>query len=61
MFISQEYENGHIPPSNQIKKIQHFYECVATLMSLQLQNLCLESVEDYSNFICDIGASVSIY
>ncbi|XP_014284130.1 dynein axonemal heavy chain 7 isoform X1 [Halyomorpha halys] len=53
----KEYGSGNIPSPNQKKAMHHFYECISTLMSYQLQMLCLDSVEDYTNFICDVGGT----
>lgn len=57
MIGLQGYTHGLVPESTQTKKIGHFYECVATLMSYQLQCLCLNSIEDFTSFIMDIGVS----
>ncbi|XP_069698472.1 dynein axonemal heavy chain 7 [Periplaneta americana] len=46
-----------VPSPELPKKMTRFYNCVATIMSYQLQSLCLNSISDYTNFICDVGYS----
>jgi hypothetical protein len=36
-----------------------FYNCVATIMTYQLQSLCLNSILDLTDFICDVGVRFS--
>jgi len=33
--------------------MEQFYSCVATIMTHQLQSLCLNSISDFTKFICD--------
>jgi len=33
--------------------MEEFYNCVATIMTHQLQSLCLNSISDFTKFICD--------
>lgn len=39
------------------KKLNKYYECLSTLMSLQLQTLCYKTITEYTNFICDVKVS----
>ncbi|XP_049773091.1 dynein axonemal heavy chain 7 [Schistocerca cancellata] len=43
-----------LPNPKHRKKMTSFYNCVSTLMSLQLQSLFLSSVNDYTELICDV-------
>ena len=39
-------------PSNQfMDKLESFFNCAATLMTKQLQTLCLESLKDYTDLL----------
>lgn len=37
------------------KMLKKFFNSLATLMTRQLQNLCVNSVKAYTNYICDVG------
>ncbi|XP_029708760.2 dynein axonemal heavy chain 7 [Aedes albopictus] len=37
------------------KMLKKFFNSLATLMTRQLQNLCVDSVKTYTNYICDVG------
>ncbi|XP_061774430.1 dynein axonemal heavy chain 7 [Nerophis ophidion] len=41
-----------IPTQKNMDKLQSFYNCAATLMATQLQDLVLDSMEDYTRLIC---------
>jgi len=40
-----------IPSITSVAQLQSFYNCVATLMTSQLQSLALESIQDYTQLI----------
>lgn len=40
-----------IPSNSSVARLQSFYNCLATLMSFQLQSLALESIQDYTHLI----------
>lgn len=42
---------------NKSNKLEHFYECTATLMTENLQTLGLNSLLDYKNLICNSQVS----
>lgn len=48
MIISQGGKHGLIPRIQEAVKLSHFYNCVATLMTEQLQNLTLDSLTRYT-------------
>lgn len=48
MIISQGGKHGLIPRIQEAVKLSHFYNCVATLMTEQLQNLTLDSLTHYT-------------
>ncbi|XP_061547478.1 dynein axonemal heavy chain 7 isoform X6 [Phycodurus eques] len=41
-----------VPTQSQMEKLQSFFNCTATLMGIQLQNLVLDSMSDYTRLIC---------
>ncbi|XP_053734095.1 dynein axonemal heavy chain 7 isoform X1 [Synchiropus splendidus] len=47
-----------VPPTSNMSKLQSFFNCAATLMTLQLQGLALESMRDYTNLISQDPNSV---
>lgn len=40
-----------IPSNSSVARLQSFYNCLATLMTYQLQSLALESIQDYTHLI----------
>jgi dynein heavy chain, axonemal len=46
-----------IPDATKPRLLKKFYNSVATLMTHQLQDLCIRSLHAYSDFICDIGVT----
>nr|XP_055071765.1 dynein axonemal heavy chain 7 [Misgurnus anguillicaudatus] len=48
-----------IPSNTNVAQLQSFYNCVATLMTSQLQSLVLESIQDYTNLITQDPLSVT--
>ncbi|XP_049583590.1 dynein axonemal heavy chain 7 [Syngnathus scovelli] len=46
-----------VPPQSHVDKLQSFFNCAATLMGIQLQNLVLDSMSDYTKLICPISES----
>lgn len=47
----QECRNKSVPASRDVAKLLSFFNCMAALMTAQLQNLALDSVKDYTNLI----------
>lgn len=40
-----------VPSNSSVARLRSFYNCVATLMTSQLQSLALESIQDYTHLI----------
>ncbi|KAM7380824.1 hypothetical protein PAMP_004096 [Pampus punctatissimus] len=59
------YYNGSrrklVPTTSNMTKLQLFYNCVATLMTSQLQNLALDSMKDYTHLISQDPQSERAY
>ncbi|XP_036230121.2 dynein axonemal heavy chain 7 isoform X1 [Bactrocera oleae] len=48
---------GLLPNVRRMKLLQRFYNCVAALMTQQLEDICIRSLTSYADFICDYGKS----
>jgi len=42
-----------IPQANADKQRRDFFECIATIMTTQMQQLCISSIHDFTEFLCD--------
>ena len=49
-----------LPDVRKLKLIQRFYNCVAALMTQQLEDMCIRSLKAFADFICDYGVSPSL-
>ena len=47
----QGNKRKQVPSHQNEEKLKSFFNCAATLMTEQLQNLCLHSIEDFANLI----------
>lgn len=47
----QGNKRKQVPTSQEQEKLESFFNCAATLMSQNLQNLTLDSIEDYTNLL----------
>ncbi|XP_034234713.1 dynein heavy chain 7, axonemal isoform X2 [Thrips palmi] len=56
-IYSQGYKKKLVPSTENKTANRNFFNCLATLMSYQLQCLGLSSLHDYMHFINDIGYS----
>ncbi|KAM7353017.1 dynein heavy chain at 36C isoform 1-T1 [Cochliomyia hominivorax] len=48
---------GLLPDIRKLRLIQRFYNCVAALMTQQLEDMCIRSLKTFADFICDYGKS----
>lgn len=46
---------GILPDVRKLRLIQRFYNCVAALMTQQLEDMCIRSLKTFADFICDYG------
>ncbi|CAH0689857.1 unnamed protein product [Chilo suppressalis] len=51
----QGNKKKQIPDSKQTAKMKRFYNCLACIMTYNLQTLCLKSMKDYTEYILDVG------
>ncbi|XP_024941329.1 dynein heavy chain 7, axonemal [Cephus cinctus] len=49
------YKKGLLPNDTNETKMRKFYNCLAIIMESHLQSLCLRSMEDYVDFLMDVG------
>lgn len=50
----QGNKKNKLPDPKKTKRMKAFYDSVATIMTYNLQTLCLKSLYDYINYIIDI-------
>uniref|UniRef100_A0A2A4JQR8 Dynein axonemal heavy chain 7 n=1 Tax=Heliothis virescens TaxID=7102 RepID=A0A2A4JQR8_HELVI len=46
-----------IPEPKQALKMKHFYNCLACIMTYNLQTLCLKSMQEFTEYVMDVGAN----
>ncbi|XP_072937032.1 dynein axonemal heavy chain 7 [Epargyreus clarus] len=44
-----------IPDPKQVSKMKHFYNCLACIMTYNLQTLCLKSMKEFTEYVMDVG------
>lgn len=57
----QGNERKQVPSNASITKLESFFTCAATLMTHQLQQLLLHSVEDFTDLIAQPAVSSLSY
>lgn len=53
----QASKKGNLPPVNN-PQYNRFFNCLAYVMENQLRDLCLRSMEDYIDYLMDVGVSI---
>jgi hypothetical protein len=51
----QGSKKKQIPDPKQALKMKRFYNCLACIMTYNLQTLCLKSMKDFTDYILDVG------
>lgn len=51
----QGNKKKQIPDPKQTSKMKHFYNCLACIMTYNLQTLCLKSMAEFTDYILDVG------
>lgn len=54
-IFMQGNKKGRLPDPAKKKVMESFYNCVANIMAYQLQTLCLNSLYEYTYYLCDYG------
>ncbi|XP_063744092.1 dynein axonemal heavy chain 7 [Eleginops maclovinus] len=57
----QGYMTKRVPATSNRPKLMSFYNCAATLMTMQLQSLAIDSIRDYTRLICQDPKSERAY
>ncbi|KAH8413286.1 hypothetical protein KR009_009673 [Drosophila setifemur] len=50
-------KRGQLPDIRRFKLVKRFFNCVAALMTQQLEDICIRSLKAYADFVCDYGHS----
>ncbi|EDW55574.1 GM17246 [Drosophila sechellia] len=50
-------KRGQLPDIRRFTLVKRFFNCVAALMTQQLEDICIRSLKEYADFICDYGHS----
>jgi len=53
-------KRGQLPDIRRFTLVKRFFNCVAALMTQQLEDICIRSLKDYADFICDYGVSTAM-
>ncbi|CAB3230574.1 unnamed protein product [Arctia plantaginis] len=53
----QGSKKKQIPDPKQVSKMKHFYNCLACIMTYNLQTLCLKSMKEFTDYIMDVGGN----
>ncbi|XP_045534007.1 dynein axonemal heavy chain 7 [Papilio machaon] len=51
----QGSKKKQIPDVKQASRVKRFYNCLAAIMTYNLQTLCLKSMKEYTEYIMDVG------
>ncbi|XP_068620866.1 dynein axonemal heavy chain 7 [Battus philenor] len=51
----QGSKKKQIPDPKQASKMKRFYNCLACIMTYNLQTLCLKSMKEFTDYIMDVG------
>lgn len=54
-IFMQGSKKGKLPDPGNKRRMERFYNCVAAIMSHQLQTLCMKSLYEYTNYLLDVG------
>ncbi|KAF9409411.1 hypothetical protein HW555_011235, partial [Spodoptera exigua] len=46
-----------IPEPKHAAKMKHFYNCLACIMTYNLQTLCLKSMKEFTDYVVDVGGT----
>ncbi|KAF9413227.1 hypothetical protein HW555_008507 [Spodoptera exigua] len=46
-----------IPEPKHAAKMKHFYNCLACIMTYNLQTLCLKSMKEFTGYVVDVGGT----
>ncbi|ALC38670.1 Dhc36C [Drosophila busckii] len=50
-------KRGQLPDIRRMTLVKRFFNCVAALMTQQLEDICIRSLKGFANYVCDFGHS----
>ena len=56
-IISRLSKKKFVPETTKPRLLKRFYNSVAALMTQHLQDMCIRSLGNYTDYICDVGKS----
>lgn len=56
-IISRSSKKKLVPETTKPRLLKRFYDSVAALMTQHLQDMCIRSLGNYTDYICDVGKS----
>jgi dynein heavy chain len=54
-IITRGAKKKLVPEASKPRLLKRFYNSVAALMTQHLQDMCIRSLNQYTNYICDVG------
>ncbi|KAL7044814.1 hypothetical protein ACKWTF_002067 [Chironomus riparius] len=54
-IISRGSKKKLVPETTKPRLLKRFYNSVAALMTQQLQDMCIRSLREYTDYVCDVG------
>lgn len=54
-IISRGSKKKLVPEATKPRLLKRFYNSVSALMTQQLQDMCIRSLREYTDYICDVG------
>lgn len=50
-------KRGQLPDIRRMTLVKRFFNCVAALMTQQLEDICIRSLKAFADYVCDFGVS----
>ncbi|XP_017857964.1 PREDICTED: dynein heavy chain 7, axonemal [Drosophila arizonae] len=50
-------KRGQLPDIRRMTLVKRFFNCVAALMTQQLEDICIRSLKAFADYVCDFGRS----
>lgn len=57
VILNRAIRNKTMPDCSKEKTIRHFFNCVASLMTQNLQDIAIRSLTKFTDFMCDVAVS----
>lgn len=56
-ILNRAIRNKAIPDGTKEKAVRHFFDCLASLMTQNLQDIVIRSLTKFTDFMCDVAVS----